>query len=152
MVGLAWIALAFALVVEPEPVLRRRGRRQDGDLPRNRRQTARRRVSHPYEITDVELTRLSESTPSTVLEGIEAADLEDARPTVENYAARQDIDGRADCDPPDPHTDGFVHRRRRRAELFLLILALVVGIGAYAAVGLGVEGDVPADILGTAAG
>ncbi|PUA81147.1 FtsW/RodA/SpoVE family cell cycle protein [Nocardioides currus] len=43
---------------------------------------------------------------------------------------------------------GFVHRRRRGAELFLLLLALVVGIGAYAAVGLGVEGTVPADIVG----
>lgn len=43
---------------------------------------------------------------------------------------------------------GFVHRRRRGAELFLLVLALVVGIGAYAAVGLGVEGAVPADIVG----
>jgi cell division protein FtsW (lipid II flippase) len=43
---------------------------------------------------------------------------------------------------------GFVHRRRRGAELFLLVLALAVGIGAYAAVGLGVEGEVPADILG----
>jgi cell division protein FtsW (lipid II flippase) len=35
---------------------------------------------------------------------------------------------------------GFVHRRRRGAELFLLVLAL--------AVGLGVEGTVPADVLG----
>ena len=43
---------------------------------------------------------------------------------------------------------GFVHRRRRGAELFLLILALAVGIGAYAAVGLGVEGEVPADLVG----
>ncbi|MBZ5735532.1 FtsW/RodA/SpoVE family cell cycle protein [Nocardioides sp. TRM66260-LWL] len=42
----------------------------------------------------------------------------------------------------------FVHRRRRGAELFLLVLALVVGIGAYAAAGLGVEGRVPADIVG----
>jgi cell division protein FtsW (lipid II flippase) len=42
---------------------------------------------------------------------------------------------------------GFVHRQRRGAELFLLILALIVGIGAYAAVGLGVQGEVPADIL-----
>ncbi len=42
---------------------------------------------------------------------------------------------------------GFVHRRRRGAELFLLVLALAVGIGAYAAVGLGVEGEIPADIL-----
>ena len=43
---------------------------------------------------------------------------------------------------------GFVHRRRRGAELFLLILALLVGIGAYAAVGIGVEGEVPTDIIG----
>lgn len=43
---------------------------------------------------------------------------------------------------------GFVHRRRRGAELFLLLLALVVGIGAYAAVGLGVEGTIPTDIVG----
>ena len=43
---------------------------------------------------------------------------------------------------------GFVHRRRRGAELFLLVLALAVGIGAYAAVGLGVEGKVPTDIVG----
>ena len=43
---------------------------------------------------------------------------------------------------------GFVHRRRRGAELFLLVLALAVGIGAYAAVGLGVEGAVPADMVG----
>ena len=42
---------------------------------------------------------------------------------------------------------GFVHRRRRGAEMFLLILALVVGIGAYAAVGLGVEGTIPPDII-----
>ncbi|WP_342778829.1 hypothetical protein [Nocardioides humi] len=38
---------------------------------------------------------------------------------------------------------GFVHRRRRGAELFLLVLALIVGIGAYAAVGLGVDGRCP---------
>jgi len=42
----------------------------------------------------------------------------------------------------------FVHRRRRGAELFLLVLALVVGIGAYAAVGLGVDGEVPANLVG----
>jgi len=32
--------------------------------------------------------------------------------------------------------------------LFLLVLALAVGIGAYAAVGLGLEGEVPADLVG----
>ncbi|NUR09801.1 MAG: FtsW/RodA/SpoVE family cell cycle protein [Nocardioidaceae bacterium] len=41
----------------------------------------------------------------------------------------------------------FTHRRRRGAELFLLVLSLVVGVGAYAAVGLGVEGTVPPDIF-----
>ena len=43
---------------------------------------------------------------------------------------------------------GFTHRRRRGAELFLLLLALVVGIGGYAAVGLGVEGEIPVNIVG----
>ncbi|WP_211357308.1 FtsW/RodA/SpoVE family cell cycle protein [Nocardioides rubriscoriae] len=43
---------------------------------------------------------------------------------------------------------GFVHRRRRGAELFLLVLALAVGVGGYAAVGLGVQGKVPPDIIG----
>ena len=47
---------------------------------------------------------------------------------------------------------GFVHRRRRGAELFLLVLALAVGVGAYAAVGLGVEGEVPAGIVGYGGG
>ncbi|HJQ07558.1 MAG TPA: FtsW/RodA/SpoVE family cell cycle protein [Nocardioides sp.] len=41
----------------------------------------------------------------------------------------------------------FVHRRRRGAELFLLILALAVGIGAYVSVGLGVDGAVPANLI-----
>ncbi len=41
----------------------------------------------------------------------------------------------------------FVHRRRRGAELFLLVLARAVGVGAYAAVGLGVEGEVPTGLL-----
>lgn len=41
---------------------------------------------------------------------------------------------------------GVAPRKRRWAELFLLILALVVGIGAYVAVGFGVDGDVPADV------
>ncbi|HEY0904033.1 MAG TPA: FtsW/RodA/SpoVE family cell cycle protein [Marmoricola sp.] len=42
----------------------------------------------------------------------------------------------------------FVHRRRRGAELFLLVLSLCVGLGAYAAVGLGVDGAVPTDMIG----
>ncbi|MCL8026741.1 FtsW/RodA/SpoVE family cell cycle protein [Nocardioides bruguierae] len=43
---------------------------------------------------------------------------------------------------------GFVHRQRRGAELFLLLLALAVGLGAYAAVGIGMQGEIPADMLG----
>ncbi|MGH3423149.1 MAG: FtsW/RodA/SpoVE family cell cycle protein [Nocardioidaceae bacterium] len=34
-------------------------------------------------------------------------------------------------------------RKRRGAELFLLLLALIIGIGAYCAVGLGAEGSIP---------
>src|SRR5205085_5470844 len=49
------------------------------------------------------------------------------------------------------YTGEFVHRRRRGAELVLLVLALGVGIGAYAAVGLGVEEKVPADLVGYSA-
>lgn len=45
-----------------------------------------------------------------------------------------------------PVVAGFVHRSRRNAELVLIVLALAVGIGAYAAVGLGVDHRVPADI------
>lgn len=50
--------------------------------------------------------------------------------------------------PTPSGLSGFVHRRRAGAELFLLVLALAVGIGAYAAVGLGMEGTVPADLMG----
>ena len=54
----------------------------------------------------------------------------------------------ARADPSAPQgLMGFVHRRRRGAELVLLVLSLVVGIGAYAAVGLGVDGSVPADLF-----
>ena len=40
----------------------------------------------------------------------------------------------------------FAHRSRRGTELILLVLSLMVGVGAYACVGLGVDGTVPADI------
>ncbi len=46
---------------------------------------------------------------------------------------------------------GFVHRRRGGAELFLLVLALAVGVGAYIAVGLGRDGTVPANTVAYAA-
>ncbi len=38
-------------------------------------------------------------------------------------------------------------RKRRGAELFLLVLALAVGVSSYALVGLGRDGEVPVDIL-----
>ena len=48
-------------------------------------------ISHPYEVTDVDLANLSEIDAEQVAEGIEAGDLDDARATVDNYAARQDV-------------------------------------------------------------
>jgi len=41
----------------------------------------------------------------------------------------------------------FVPRKRRGAELALLVLALLVGVSSYALVGLGRDGEVPADIV-----
>ena len=41
----------------------------------------------------------------------------------------------------------FVPRKRRGAELFLLVLGLLIGCSAYALVGLGRDGAVPADIV-----
>ena len=46
---------------------------------------------------------------------------------------------------------GFVRRPRRGAELVLLLLALLVGVGAYVVVGIGTEGAVPADVIGYSA-
>ena len=40
----------------------------------------------------------------------------------------------------------WVPRKRRGAELGLLLLAVVIGIASYAAVGLGINGTVPAGI------
>lgn len=42
----------------------------------------------------------------------------------------------------------LMHRSRRGAELFLLLISLAVGIGAYALVALGVEGEFPTDLIG----
>jgi protein phosphatase len=49
-------------------------------------------LSTPYETTNVELDRLSDFDAGKVREGIDAGDLDDARNTVENLAARQDPD------------------------------------------------------------
>ena len=57
-------------------------------------------------------------------------------------------DRREDSGSDIPHgIRGFVHRRRRGAELVLLLLSLVVGIGAYAAVDLGVNGTLPVNLF-----
>ncbi len=42
-------------------------------------------------------------------------------------------------------TPAWIPRKRRGAEFFLTVLAVFIGITAYAAVGLGVEGRIPAD-------
>lgn len=41
---------------------------------------------------------------------------------------------------------GLVPRRRRGAELFLLVMALLLGVGAYALVGLGASDELPQDL------
>lgn len=49
-------------------------------------------------------------------------------------------------------TPSWIPRKRRGAEFFLTILAVVIGIAAYCAVGLGVEGRIPAGVYKLAAG
>lgn len=46
----------------------------------------------------------------------------------------------------------FVPRKRRGVELMLLVLALILGVGAYALVGIGTDGRVPTDIVGYGSG
>ena len=93
VLGLVWIALAFAwswsqsqfyvgVGVEDNRVTIFRGLNTQIPLVD---------ISHPYEVSDVDLDNLSEIDADTVTDGIEATDLDDARATVENYAARQDV-------------------------------------------------------------
>ena len=92
LLGIAWVVLAagwswsqqqFYVAEQDGRVAIFRG--IDADLPGFS-------LSHAYEVTDVELTRLSDIDAETVREGIEADDLDEARMTVDNYAARQDVD------------------------------------------------------------
>lgn len=46
----------------------------------------------------------------------------------------------------------WIPRKRRGAELFLTVLAVLIGVGAYCAVGLGATGEVPAGAIKLAAG
>ena len=91
LLGLAWIVIAagwswsqqqFYVGEEDGRVAIFRG--IDADLPGIS-------LSHAFEVTDVELTRLSDIDAEQVREGIEADDLDDARLTVDNYAARQEV-------------------------------------------------------------
>ncbi len=91
LLGLAWIVLAagwswsqqqFYVAEQDGQVAIFRGLNADvPGLP----------LSHAYEVTDVDLTLLSDIDAEQVREGIEATDLTDARLTVDNYAARQDV-------------------------------------------------------------
>ena len=87
LAGLAVDRARGRLVVEPAAVLRRQ---QDGKVAIFRGLNADLpgiSLSHAYEVTDVDLERLSDIDAETVREGIEADDLDDARSTVDNYAA-----------------------------------------------------------------
>lgn len=92
LLGLAWVVLAalwswsqqqFYVAEEGGKVAIFRG--IDADLPGIS-------LSHPYEVTDVDLDRLSDIDAEAVREGIDASDLDEARLTVDNYAARQEVD------------------------------------------------------------
>ena len=93
LLGVAWIALAFAwswsqsqfyVGVEDDKVTIFRG--LNAEVPGID-------ISHPYEVSDVDLDNLSEIDADNVTAGLEATDLADARIIVENYAARQDVAG-----------------------------------------------------------
>jgi protein phosphatase len=90
LAGLAWIGLAAAWSWSQQQffVSDHEGkvaifRGLNTDLPGVR-------LHHPYETTDVELSRLSDIDAEQVSEGIESDDLGEARSTVDKYAARQD--------------------------------------------------------------
>jgi protein phosphatase len=92
VVGIVWVAAAAAWSWSQRQyfVGERNGevvifRGINGDLPGLS-------LSTPYETTNVELDRLSDFDAGKVREGIDAEDLDDARTTVDNLAARQDPD------------------------------------------------------------
>jgi protein phosphatase len=90
LVGIAWVALAAAWSWSQQQffVSDHQGkvaifRGLNSELPGVE-------LNHPFETTDVELSRLSDIDAEQVTEGIESDDLEEARSTVDKYAARQD--------------------------------------------------------------
>ena len=91
VLGLAWIALAFAWSWSQSQFY---VGEEDGKVAIFRGLNAQIpgiEISHPYEISDVEIDNLSDYAADAVIGGIEANDLDDARATVENYAAIQDL-------------------------------------------------------------
>lgn len=91
VLGLAWIALAFAWSWSQSQFY---VGAEDGRMTIFRGLNAQIpgiEVSHPYEISDVEIAYLSDYEADEVVSGIEVTDLEEARATIENYAARQDL-------------------------------------------------------------
>lgn len=91
VLGLLWIAGAFAwswsqrqfyVGVQDGRVAIFRGLNADVPLIE---------ISHPYEVSDVQVDYLSEVDADAVNDGIEVSDLDEAHDTVENYAALQDI-------------------------------------------------------------
>ncbi|HEX8780481.1 MAG TPA: serine/threonine-protein phosphatase, partial [Nocardioides sp.] len=90
LVGIAWVALAAAWSWSQQQffVSDHQGkvaifRGLNSELPGVE-------LNHPFETTDVELSRLSDIDAEQVTEGIESDDLEEARSTVDKYATRQD--------------------------------------------------------------
>ena len=161
MLGLLWVALASASgwTQQQYYVSEHDGRSpstaaSDADLPGVD-------LSSPYESTDVGWTTPARYDAQPERRGGHRAD--DYDDGADDRPVREPRRASTAADPADepsgrrPTVDAanaqrflqFVHRRRARgAELFLLILALAVGIGAYAAVGLGVDGEVPTNIVG----
>jgi PPM family protein phosphatase len=97
LLGIAWVALAaawswsqqqFYVGVSDQKVTIFRG--LNAEVPGID-------ISHPYEVTDVDVANLSEIDAESVAEGIEVTDLDDARTTVDNYAARQDVPAGTDA-------------------------------------------------------
>lgn len=91
VLGLVWIALAFAwswsqsqfyVGVQDDKVTIFRG--LNASIPGIE-------ISHAYEVSDVDTDYLAEIDVEALTGGIEAADLDEARATVENYAAFQEI-------------------------------------------------------------
>lgn len=91
VLGLVWIALAFAwswsqsqfyVGVQDDKVTIFRG--LNASIPGIE-------ISHAYEVSDVDTDYLAEIDVEALTGGIEAADLDEARATVENYAAFQEL-------------------------------------------------------------